>query len=285
MKLRTNAPLPFQGQKRNQLKNFKTALLGYPGDTIFVDLFGGSGLLSYTVKQVHPNSTVIYNDFDNYTERLNNIDTTNQLISKIREIALKYEIKNYKKFCKESKSEVLELLKKESFIDFLTFSSNILFSCHYCKTIEEFEKETFYNNITQKLYDSNGYLKGLDVVKLDYKELFRQFKDKSNVCFIVDPPYLSTDVSSYSAGSGEYWKLKDYLDVVDCLQSNNYIFFTSEKSQIVELFETLKEKYNCINPFERAEKLVVNCSTGKGGIYQDQCFYTIKHATHTTLKF
>ena len=54
------APLPFQGQKRRFLKPFRTALEDFPDDAIYVDLFGGSGLLSHTVKQMYPDAKVIY---------------------------------------------------------------------------------------------------------------------------------------------------------------------------------------------------------------------------------
>ena len=40
------APLPFQGQKRKFVKLFAEKIETLPDDTIFVDLFGGSGLLS-----------------------------------------------------------------------------------------------------------------------------------------------------------------------------------------------------------------------------------------------
>ena len=54
------APLPFQGQKRRFLKPFKQALNEFPSDAVYVDLFGGSGLLSHTVKEYYPNAKVIY---------------------------------------------------------------------------------------------------------------------------------------------------------------------------------------------------------------------------------
>ena len=73
MKIYNQAPLPFQGQKRRFLKSFKEALKSFPSDAVYVDLFGGSGLLSHTVKSVYPEAKVIYNDFDNYSERLKNI--------------------------------------------------------------------------------------------------------------------------------------------------------------------------------------------------------------------
>ncbi len=42
-----SAPLPFQGQKRMFAKEFIKVLKHYPDDAVFVDLFGGSGLLSH----------------------------------------------------------------------------------------------------------------------------------------------------------------------------------------------------------------------------------------------
>ena len=47
-------------------------------------LFGGSGLLAHVVKQVRPDATVIYNDFDNFSERLGNVDITNSILAELR---------------------------------------------------------------------------------------------------------------------------------------------------------------------------------------------------------
>ena len=85
-KIFTTAPLPFMGQKRKFLKQFKPALQNYSPTATYVDLFGGSGLLSHTVKSIYPGAKVVYNDFDNYQERLANIDRTNQLITDLRVI-------------------------------------------------------------------------------------------------------------------------------------------------------------------------------------------------------
>src|SRR5690606_31268545 len=51
MKNYKQAPLPFQGQKRRFINDFTAALKNYPENTVYVDQFGGSGLLSHTVKQ------------------------------------------------------------------------------------------------------------------------------------------------------------------------------------------------------------------------------------------
>lgn len=46
MKNYTQAPLPFQGQKRRWNGAFKKALKEFDDCNVFVDLFGGSGLLA-----------------------------------------------------------------------------------------------------------------------------------------------------------------------------------------------------------------------------------------------
>lgn len=81
-----SAPLPFQGQKRMFAKEFIKVLKHYQDDAVFVDLFGGSGLLSHITKCQKPDATVVYNDFDNYRRRLENIPRTNALLDKIREV-------------------------------------------------------------------------------------------------------------------------------------------------------------------------------------------------------
>lgn len=76
-----SAPLPFQGQKRMFAKEYIKVLQQFPDSTTFVDLFGGSGLLSHIAKFQKPNSTVVYNDFDGYRLRLEHIPQTNALLS------------------------------------------------------------------------------------------------------------------------------------------------------------------------------------------------------------
>jgi adenine-specific DNA methylase len=60
----------------------------YPADSVLVDLFGGSGLLSHIARRVRPEASVIYNDFDGFAERLQAIPQTNELLERIWEIAL-----------------------------------------------------------------------------------------------------------------------------------------------------------------------------------------------------
>lgn len=53
-KMYLSAPLPFVGQKRMFAKEFMKVLEQYPDGTLFVDLFGGSGLLSHITNPSSP---------------------------------------------------------------------------------------------------------------------------------------------------------------------------------------------------------------------------------------
>lgn len=83
MKNYTSAPLPFMGQKKRFIREFRKALREFDHATVFVDLFGGSGLLSHVTKRERPDARVIYNDFDAtmYVWRTSNAQTHYSMIS------------------------------------------------------------------------------------------------------------------------------------------------------------------------------------------------------------
>lgn len=269
MKNYTTAPLPFQGQKRRFLKDFKEALNGFSPTATYVDLFGGSGLLSHTVKQHYPNASVVWNDFDNYSERLGNIEKTNVLLKDFRVILANCE--DGKKIPNEVKNQIIERVKQENKVDYITISSSLLFSMKYVTSFEELEKETMYNNIKQSDYNADNYLQGVERVQSDYRLLFEQYKNHNNVVFLVDPPYLSTDVSSYS--KEVYWKLSDYLNVLKCLQDANYFYFTSEKSQILELCDWMETSGLAVSPFRDSTMKIVNVTMNHTAKYKDIMLY------------
>ena len=95
------SPLPFQGQKRRFVKDFSEVLKEYPSNATYVDLFGGSGLLSHTVKCIHPNAKVVFNDFDNFSKRLKTISQTNQILEELRALNLETPRKKISKEKKE----------------------------------------------------------------------------------------------------------------------------------------------------------------------------------------
>ncbi|WP_315170136.1 DNA adenine methylase [Alloprevotella tannerae] len=274
MKKYAKAPLPFQGQKRFFLRDFAKVVSLYPADTTFVDLFGGSGLLSHTAKYARPTARVIYNDFDNYAARLAAIPQTNKIRAEIGSILKDCQPK--KRIPDEQRSQILEIIKRDeaagNFIDYKTLSGIIMYSVKFATCYDDLQKNVFYCN-TKCDYpiSAEGYLEGVERVSEDYKTLAARFVDDKSAVFVCDPPYLSTDCKSYES----YWKLTDYLDVVSLFENRHFIYFTSNKSQIVELFGAL-EKFGTRNPFAQCEKVarkMVLTAEGRG--YEDQMFYTL----------
>lgn len=183
-----SAPLPFQGQKRMFAKEFIKVLKHYQDDAVFVDLFGGSGLLSHITKCQKPDATVVYNDFDNYRRRLENIPRTNALLDKIREV----------------------------------------------------------------------------VASVPRRKILPE-KTKEAILLLIDPPYLSTEVGTYTMN----WGLSDYLDVLQTLVGTNYIYFTSNKSSIIELCDWMGRNNTIGNPFTGSEKVEFNARMNYNSSYTD----------------
>lgn len=272
-KMYLSAPLPFVGQKRMFAKEFIKVLEQFSDSTVFVDLFGGSGLLSHITKCVRPDATVVYNDFDNYRKRLGNIPDTNVLLADLRHIAEGWQ--RHKPITGETRNKVfgriLQEEKEHGYVDYITLSSSLLFSMKYKLSVEEMKKETIYNNIRKLDYpDPKDYLEGLTIISEDYKEVFSRYKDISNVVFLVDPPYLSTDVGTYKM----CWKLADYLDVLSVLKDSSFVYFTSNKSSILELCDWIDKNPFIGNPFKECQKVEFNAHMNYNTRYTDIMLYT-----------
>lgn len=271
----TASPLPFQGQKRFFVTDFKTALQEFCRDgkiTTIVDLFGGSGLLSHTAKRLYPDLTVVFNDYDDFNLRLDAIPGTNALLEQIRTIMAGYP--KGQKIDPERRGQILDLTReadRRGFVDYISLSGSLLFSANYVLNMAELEKATLYNTVRQSDFHADGYLDGIEVVKCDYAELFDRYKDRPDVLFVIDPPYLCTDTTSYN--SDKYWKLRDYLDVLKVLPGQNYVFFTSDKSQLVELCHWFGENPLKGNPFAGATIKAHRSATTHNGGYTDMMLY------------
>lgn len=262
------APLPFQGQKRRFYTPFKEALKEFKGSPVFVDLFGGSGLLSHWTKEIYPDAQVIYNDFDSYNKRVANIIRTNALLAEFRVILAGVPVD--KVVSKEAKTAILKAIHREEkitgYVDYITISSSLLFSMNYATNFDDLSKQTMYNVVRKNDYEpAPDYLSGVDVVCMDYRQLFDRWKCVSGVVFFVDPPYLSTDCGTY----GNYWKLANYLDVLQTLQGTNYFYFTSNKSSILELTDWISKNLGAADPFSGAKRLEMSARMNHNAGYID----------------
>ena len=246
MKNYTSAPLPFMGQKKRFIREFRKALREFDHATVFVDLFGGSGLLSHVTKRERPDARVIYNDFDDYPKK-------KMLPENLRKNIL----------------EVIQSAEQDGFVDYITLSSGLLFSSKYATDYASLQTEGMYNNLRRAPYSCEGYLDGIEVVHADYRELFNQYKDIPGVVFLVDPPYLSTEVGVYKCR----WRLSDYLDVLTLLSSTSYFYFTSNKSSIIELCEWISEAKVNANPFLNAVRKEMGAQLNYNSRYTDIMIY------------
>lgn len=275
-KVYKTAPLPFQGQKRNFVLGFKKVLTEFKDKhqiTTIVDLFGGSGLLSHVAKNMYPELKVIYNDYDDFHLRLASVEVTNKLLEEIRtclsDVPKGQKIEGSIKYL--ILSMIRDMEKKGKPVDYITLSSSLLFSGKFAKNYQEIERETFYNCIKKTNYQIDDYLTGLEVVKMNYIDLFNVFRKDIGVLFVVDPPYLSTDTSTYN--SDKYWKLKDYLNVLNVLSVGKYIYFTSNKSSIIELCEWLASNYHLSNPLADAKVNTFEANINCTAKYTDMMLY------------
>lgn len=237
-------PLVFMGNKKNMLNNIKQVLQDMQGDgcindeTIFLDVFGGSGLISHNIKQWYPKNRVIWNDYDNYQERLDNINDTELIRKKIYEV---FGINDTKeKATQQERQEILDFIQdfeaKGHYVDYVTLSVYLLFCGNYADSLESLSKHGFYNRVPKALsLEIKDYLQGVERVQQDFKALLDSYSHIQNKLLILDPPYLQTQVGNYK----DCFRLGQFFDLIQRV-SKPYIFFGSENSDIVESFEYFK---------------------------------------------
>lgn len=266
------APLPFVGQKRNFIREFIKVLDRLPDDAVYVDLFGGSGLLSHVTRHCKPGARVVYNDFDDYRDRLAAIPHTNRLLRELRRELADVPVKA--RIDGEHRAAVIRLLEEARLrgpVDYITLSASLLFSGKYMTTHETFVRETFYNRLRRADYEpADDYLEGIEVRSCDYRELVAEFGGTPGVVYLVDPPYLSTDVGTYTMS----WRLSDYLDVLSVLAGHRFVYFTSGKSGIIELCDWMGRHPGIGNPFNRCERVSMRAPVNFGSSYEDIMLFT-----------
>ena len=216
---------------------------------------------------------MIWNDYDNFSLRLSNIEATNRLLLDLRKTLSGDQ--NKKRIEEPLRSKVLNIVRnhedKYGYVDYVTLSSQVLFSGKYKTDYDGISSETMYNRIKLSDYDASGYLEGVEVVRDDYKKIYKQYKHTKNIVWLIDPPYLSTDTTSYS--KTDYWRLRDYLDVLNLLDGSSYFYFTSNKSQIIELCDWIETRTLSGNPFSNSTMNTTAGNVNFGSSYTDIMIY------------
>jgi hypothetical protein len=137
--------------------------------------------------------------------------------------------------------EWLQDLNETQPLDMITITSNLCFSGCSCKSFEQLKIQPFYDNVRLKPYNCKGYLNGFEIVQMDWKLLFNQYKSVPNVCFIVDPPYWSTVLRHYA---NDNWTIRNTLDVMKALMEvKDWIYFGCDKSGAQEMLQWFDDNF------------------------------------------
>ena len=238
-------PLAFNGNKKNMLKLYREALEDMRcyvnKDTVFYDVFGGSGLLAHETKRQFQNNEVIWNDYDDFKSRLDMIEDTERLRKQIVKIVQDV----IRKDVRDKIHTLLEKeLKEKGKFDYIQLSSWLRFSGAYAKDCKDFFKcKELYNHLNyNKVLDKKDYLKGVVRVQKDYKELIKEAKERGNFFFILDPPYIQT----YKAHYEGFFGMREFLELIVNVEMP-FIFFSSAKSEILDFIDFCKEPKNLQN--------------------------------------
>lgn len=266
------APLPFQGQKSKWFAQFSQVLdrieqkaqqLNCP--VCAIDVFGGSGLLSHWTKRLHPSFTVIYNDFDNYEDRVNHIHDVNLLMDEIHKLFPDHGRTN-----RDNKLSPPENIKfcqfltdYKGWLDIYCLSSWFRFSGVIARSFDEFLKGDHYIRLPNNRYneeDAKHYLDDITVIHEDASD-YNKFKQsiKSLIppnaltFYILDPPYLYCDKTGYNTS---YFRLESTIDLINYFIHEDYfIFFNSFKSGFTEFLHKMKGAIPTIREdYERIDK-------------------------------
>ena len=277
----TRAPLPFVGQKRRFLNHFKTLLKQHiPNDGegwTIVDAFGGSGLLAHTAKQVLPKARVIYNDFDGYAERLQNINDTNKLRTIIADLLAHYP-RNQKLPETLKKAVQAALNSFGGYIDLDCMASWLLFRGRQTTDLNDLiYNHTYFNHVRLSDYPSaDGYLDGVEVVSKSYHELLPEFQDNSKALLVLDPPYVSTAQGAYRKAG--YFGMVEFLRLMRLVRPP-FVFFSSTRSELLDYLDLIvNEKAEGWQNLQDYQKNSVHITMNKTAHYEDNMIYKFQAA-------
>jgi hypothetical protein len=240
-------PLPFLNRKLKNTNKFKQTLKQhYNGSNIFIDLFGGAGLMARELKELYPQSRIIMCDTDNFKQRLDHVSTTNEIITKLSKIVTDYAIPKGAKIPRALKEQIYAVLEQydedgEKYIDFKTMSYILLNKDVQADKLEDIRYQPYYNKVPEQAYNTETckeWLQGIEVV-----QSIEDLQLEGELLFLVDPPYIGTDVRSYQ--EDPYWTFKKFLNYnIDLFNmDHDYIYFTNERSDMINLNNFLELEY------------------------------------------
>ena len=235
--------------------------MDFTGKTV-VDLFGGSGLVSHTITQNNPAAKVIYNDFDNYQSRIDQIEVTEQLRKQL--LSEVGHLKKSEKITGQLKQQLIHIIQASNCTDWITLSSWLLFSGKYAHNLDDLASMKWYFRVPGAPLCADGYLSDVTPVQKDFRELLAEYQHHDNVVYIADPPYIMTNQMGYSGKNDPFFRLKDAIDLTRAIYQKQVLYFSSPKSESEALFEVWQPK--------TMHKTSIQTSCGSGNKVADYLF-------------
>ena len=143
----------------------------------------------------------------------------------------------------EDTEKVKSFIKEyDDYIDWLTIGTKLTYSGSFINTSEKFNKAIlYYNNLSPINDDISEYIKDISIVHYDWKELYFKYNNVKNVIFLVDPPYLNSNTTTYDGEQIDHKFLYDNI----FLNNNKFILFSLSDNKLLD--EYINDQYNIIS--------------------------------------
>lgn len=271
-----NIPIRFSGNKRLWQDFIEARAKELPQNATVVDVFGGSGIVSYYITKIRPDLKVIYNDFDNYLDRVDHIEDLETIRQGLQKIAGKRTHGKIRqnndldknKLSDSKKQKILDYLddckNKKMFID-----NNVICTwlTHGFSARDKLTMDTLMlNGIPANPLNIDKAKEYADVLrplktKFDVRSIFKSKRlqkllHDTSVYWVLDPPYRNTDTSDYKNEFSQ--ELED--SIKEIINTNRVLLFCDEKEKDIykKMFKTKcktknKEKNSFFNGIKRTE--------------------------------
>jgi len=203
-----NKPIQYVGGDGN-LFDFINSILKYSGVNRFVEVFGGSGVVSLYAKY----KTKIYNEIDDAIVALYKLIKNEP--DKVKEYALNmHDYKHDEKFLKD---KILNGSIYEKAAATMIYYNYFIRWKWPKRGREGRNKKGFLNKLNNIHYYSR-LLSSVTIENLDFRECVRKY-DSEDTLFYFDPPWYNV----YKEGDRKYRFFLDYNDYVDLYKLLNEI--------------------------------------------------------------
>ncbi|MDR0510404.1 MAG: hypothetical protein LBH06_04860 [Rikenellaceae bacterium] len=226
-----------------------------------------------------PEARVVWNDFDNFAQRLAAIPQTNELVAQIGQAMgdSKYKGRLPLSVCRNITGIITDHASRCQYVDHLTLSAILLFSGNYADSVDAPVRSANNQGLFRwsfPRYDTTGYLEGARAGERRLAGYCRRICRarrravccRPSVCYYR---YIELCKDTFQS-------ITSYLDAFNVLRDNSFIYFTSEKSGITDIFNWFERRFGYTTPLSGAKLKTLVRATGAGNRYTDMMYYIEK---------